>query len=123
MKIVNAKRNMPPKSETGRRTVGLTLSPEEKLELDALARRSGHTPTTLAKILYEYGLSRLKSVGTIEALRAEQSPRRRASRAKVSAETLEAIYTALEAILEDAPSAVIHKLTMEITRLGGKFSR
>jgi len=113
---------MATKSEAGRRTVGLTLSPEEKLELDALARRSGHTPTTLAKILYEHGLSRLKSLGTIEALRAEPA-RRRPSRAKVSPETLEAVYTALEAILEDAPSAIIHKLTMEITRLGGKFSR
>lgn len=108
--------------ETGRRTVGLTLSPEEKTELDALAGRSGHPPTRLAKILYECGMEQLKAAGSVEALRAEQAAARpRPSRAKVSPETLEALYTALGTILENAPSAVIHKLTMEITRLGGKF--
>jgi hypothetical protein len=112
---------MPTKSEAGRRTVGLTLSPEDKTELDAIARRSGHTPTTLAKILYEYGLGRLKALGSVEALRAELPARRRSARARVSAETIEATYTALDTILEEAPSAVIHRLVTEITRLGGKF--
>ncbi|HEY2460760.1 MAG TPA: hypothetical protein VGI16_08130 [Candidatus Acidoferrum sp.] len=86
---------------------------------DAVAREHRKRRSDLLEAIWQVAWASYKRSGSLEAyVEGRRSPKRTK---RVSEELQEQLYTALETILERAPSAVIEEAARKLTHWAGKF--
>lgn len=105
--------------ENSAKRVNLTLKvlPSVKSTVERIAQENGGTPSRISEILLQRGIKEYDRAGSIVALIKSEAP---VQESRISRETREILFTALRAILEQAPSTVI-EATRRLTDTAGKY--
>ncbi len=109
------------KLDTGVKTTLSFRVPADQLsEIDEETRKDHRkSRSDLAEPVWDWAWKEYKKAGSLRALLG--TSRSRAHTARVSEETQEQLYMALETILERAPSAVIEDVARMLTARAGKY--
>ncbi len=101
-------------------TLSFRVPAEQLTEIDEETRKDHRkSRSDLAEPVWDWAWKEYKKAGSLRALLG--TSRSRAHTARVSEETQEQLYTALETILERAPSAVIEDVARMLTARAGKY--
>lgn len=96
-----------------------------KIEADLYARLAKaceiqeHRDGQLARILIEWALPYYEKARSVEALNAVEPL---VATGRISRETQEVLFTAVQAILDRAPSTVIEDVVRKVTQYAGKYA-
>jgi hypothetical protein len=101
--------------------LNLYASPEVKDALQQQAEHEDRALSNLCERLLAWSAEWLAVAGDSQALMDWEARPRRAVSKRISEETQQHLYTALEALLERAPSAVIEDVTRYLTSKAGKY--
>ncbi len=85
----------------------------------AVGRESRKSRTDLVEFIWNWAWDEYKKSGSLQALLTGTRTRQYSRR--VSEELQDQLYTALDAILERAPSAVIEDVARSLTQRAGKY--
>ncbi len=107
--------------ETKKTYLNLYVSPEVKTTLEAQARREDRPLSNLSDRLLKWATKWLVQAGDSQTLAHWTARPPRKKSARISEETQEEIFTALEVIFERAPSAVIERVAEYLTERAGKY--
>ena len=113
---------MPPRKEISavKATLSFRVPAEQFAEIDEeIAKDHRKARSDLVEPIWDWAWTEYKRVGSLRAL-LEGRPRRAYTK-RVSEQTQEQLYIALETILERAPSAVIEDVARILTTRAGKY--
>ncbi len=101
-------------------TLSFRVPAEQLAEIDEeILKDHRKSRSDLAEPVWDWAWKEYKKAGSLRALLG--ASRSRAHTARVSEETQEQLYMALETILERAPSAVIEDVARMLTARAGKY--
>jgi hypothetical protein len=111
----------PPKVASAlRTTLSFRVPAEQLVEIDEeILKDHRKSRSDLVEPIWDWAWKEYKKAGSLRALLGISRPRARSAR--ISEETQEQLYTALETILERAPSAVIEDVARMLTARAGKY--
>jgi vacuolar-type H+-ATPase subunit E/Vma4 len=98
--------------------LNLKVAPEIKAEVERIAKRERRSENNVAEMLLEWALGQLGSEWSTLDLIDASAP---INASRISRETKEILFTALKAILEQAPSTVIEETARRLTDTAGKY--
>ena len=101
--------------------LNLYASPDVKDSLQRQAEREDRALSNLCERLLAWSAEWLALAGDSQTLMNWEAKPKRAVLPRISEETQEQMYTALEALLEHAPSAVIEDVARYLTSKAGKY--
>ena len=101
--------------------LNLYASPDVKDVLHQQAEREDRALSNLCERLLAWSAEWLALAGDSQTLMDWEARPRRAISKRITEETQQHLYTALEALLERAPSAVIEDVTRYLTSKAGKY--
>jgi Arc/MetJ-type ribon-helix-helix transcriptional regulator len=101
-------------------TLSFRVPAEQLVEIDEeILKDHRKSRSDLVEPIWDWAWKEYKKAGSLRALLGVSRPRARSTR--VSEETQEQLYMALETILERAPSAVIEDVARMLTARAGKY--
>jgi Arc/MetJ-type ribon-helix-helix transcriptional regulator len=102
--------------------VNIRFTPQALDELDAAAEREYRDRSEMARFLIEWALARYRRAGSLKALHDVDSHAATSAKSgRISEQARMELLTALETILERAPSAVIEDIARTLTQRAGKY--
>ena len=101
--------------------VNIRFTPQALEQLDEAAEREYRDRSEMARLLIEWALGRYDRAGSLRALLDSDQPFRSRKTSRISEETRMELLTALETILERAPSAIIEEMSRVLTQRAGKY--
>jgi hypothetical protein len=104
-----------------RQTIGVMALPELKKALERQAKEEGRSASNLCERLLQWAFEQMVEAGDSNALMNWEARPKRPRSTRISRETQEHLYIALETIVARAPSTVVEEVTRILTSRAGKY--
>lgn len=102
-------------------TIGVMALPELKKALERQAKIEGRSTSNLSERLLAWAVEQIALAGDSNTLVSWEARPRRGKSRRISAETQEHLFTALDTIFERAPSTVVEEVGRILIARAGKY--